>query len=138
VLQLSIREGFGLTVAEALWAGTPVIGGETGGIPLQLEHGRTGYLVDSPEEAAKYIVDLVRNPNNAAKMGKAGREAVRRRFLLPRLIRDELRLWVSLVDGKKGKRVAQAGKPSGRGRSAPARRRESKKGRDHGPLNRGA
>lgn len=96
VLQKSLREGFGLTVSEALWAGRPVIGGDVGGIPMQIENGRTGYLVDDVEDAAKAIVKLVQNPGMADKMGRAGREQVREHFLLPRLLRDQLKFWIDL------------------------------------------
>ena len=92
VLQKSLREGFGMTVTEALWKGTPVIGGNAGGIPYQIDHGVNGYLVNSPEEAAKYIVDLVSNPEKAAEMGRQGREKVRKNFLITRLLEDHLDL----------------------------------------------
>lgn len=96
VLQKSLREGFGLTVSEALWAGTPVIGGDVGGIPLQVINGQTGYLVMNVQEAAERIVELVQNPERAKQMGLAGREHVRQNFLLPRLMRDQLKFWLSL------------------------------------------
>jgi len=96
VLQKSLREGFGLTVAEALWAGRPVIGGDVGGIPLQIKNGQDGYLVTSVTAAAERIIELVQNPAKATAMGQTGRELVRREFLLPRLLRDQLRFWVSL------------------------------------------
>ena len=96
ILQKSLREGFGLTVSEALWSGTPVIGGRAGGIPLQVVDGRTGILVSSEEECADAIVDLVTDRARAKKMGEAGRDHVRQRFLLPRLIHDELDLWHAL------------------------------------------
>lgn len=96
ILQKSLREGFGLTVSEALWAGTPVIGGDVGGIPLQIEDGRTGYLVKTVEETAERIVQLVRDPEKAKAMGRAGHELVRQKFLLPRLMRDQLKFWLDL------------------------------------------
>ena len=92
VLQKSIREGFALTVSEALWKGIPVIGGKVGGIPLQISDGQSGYLVATISEAAERIAWLVGHPQPARKMGKAGREQVAKHFLLPRLMRDELRL----------------------------------------------
>jgi len=92
ILQKSIKEGFGLTISEALWKGTPVIGGNVGGIPTQIEDGKTGFLVDSVEQCAEKIVYLVQNKDIARKMGERGREVVREKFLLPRLLRDELRV----------------------------------------------
>ncbi len=92
VLQKSLREGFGLTVSEALWMGTPVIGGNAGGIPQQIDHGTNGYLVDSVDEAAQRIVELVADPDHAAEMGRAGRRKVRDRFLITRLLEDHLDL----------------------------------------------
>ncbi len=92
VLQKSLREGFGLTVAEALWVGTPVIGGNAGGIPQQIDHGTNGYLVDTVDEAAERIVELISDPERAAEMGRAGRDKVRDRFLITRLLEDHLDL----------------------------------------------
>lgn len=99
-LQLSSREGFGLTVSEALWSGTPVIGAPVGGIPTQVDDGRSGYLVRTPKEAARRIVELARDPERSAQMGAAGRERVRRDFLLPRMMRDDLRVWTRLLDAR--------------------------------------
>ena len=87
-IQKSIREGFGLPVAEAMWKGRPVIGGNVGGIRLQIEDGVTGYLVSSSEECAQRIVELVLNSELHHLMGAAAREAVRQHFLLPRLALD--------------------------------------------------
>jgi len=100
VVQKSIREGFGLTVAEAMWKGTPVIGGNCGGIRLQIRDGDTGFLVSSPEDCAARIITLLQNPDLAKRMGRAGRESVRRKFLIPRLLRDHLSLYASLVAEK--------------------------------------
>lgn len=90
VLQKSLKEGFGLTISEALWKGVPVIGGAIGGIPLQIIDGVTGYLVHSTEGAANRVAYLLRNPDVAEKIGKNGREYVRERFLLTRHLRDYL------------------------------------------------
>jgi trehalose synthase len=90
VLQKSTREGFGLTVAEALWKGKPVIGGATGGIPLQILEGVTGYLVNSPEGAAFRARFLLNHPEVAAEMGRRGIEQVRHNFLTTRNVRDYL------------------------------------------------
>jgi len=90
LLQKSTREGFGLTVTEAMWKGKPMIGGNVGGIRIQIEDGVSGYLVDSPEECAWRIVKLIGHPDKMLKMGQAARESVRQRFLLPRLALDYL------------------------------------------------
>ena len=90
-VQLSIREGFGLAASEALWKTTPVVGGRQGGLPLQVRDRRDGYLVETPEQAATRIVDLVRDPGLGVEMGRSGRERVRERFLLTRALEDEVR-----------------------------------------------
>ena len=100
VIQKSIREGFGLTVTEAMWKGTPVIGGDSGGIRLQIEDGVNGYLVSNAVQCAGRIVDLLDDPDRARVMGVAARESVRRRFLMPRLLLDYLRLFQQIVDGQ--------------------------------------
>lgn len=92
VLQKSLREGFGLTVAEALWKGTPVIGGRVGGIRLQIEDGVNGYLVDTVEQCAQRILTLLRNPSLAHDFAVIGKEKVRREFLVPRNALAYLRL----------------------------------------------
>jgi trehalose synthase len=99
VIQKSLREGFGLVVAEALWKGTPVVAGRTGGIPLQMADGTGGVLVDSVEECARAIVELVRDPEKAGALGSSGRERVRRHFLIPRLVLDELALMRRMAAG---------------------------------------
>jgi trehalose synthase len=90
VLQKSLREGFGLTVSEGLWKGKPVVGGATGGIPLQILDGVNGYLVNSPEGAAFRIRYLLNHPEIASEMGRRGVEQVRQNFLLIRNLRDYL------------------------------------------------
>jgi len=97
IIQKSLKEGFGLVVAEALWKETPVIAGNTGGIPMQMTGELSNYLVDTIEECAQKIVYLLENPAVSKKLGKEGREIVRQNFLLPRLARDELTLIKSLV-----------------------------------------
>ncbi len=97
VIQKSIREGFGLTVAEAMWKGKPVIGGAAGGIGVQILYGVTGYTVTSVEGAAYRIRYLLSNPALMRKMGEAGREQVRRNFLITRHLRDYLSLLVHLT-----------------------------------------
>jgi trehalose synthase len=97
VIQKSLREGFGLVVSEALWKGTPVVAGRAGGIPLQLADGAGGFLVDSVEACAERTLWLLRNPEQARALGASGRELVRQRFLLTRLLADELRLCAALL-----------------------------------------
>lgn len=100
VLQKSIREGFGLTVSEALWKGKPVIGGAVGGIPAQITHGVNGFLVHSPEGAAFRLRYLLSHPRAAERMGKKGREHVRRNSLIVRHLRDYLILMLTVLHAK--------------------------------------
>ena len=92
VLQKSLREGFGLTVAEALWKGTPVIGGNVGGIRLQIEDSVSGYLVDTVEECVDRVLTLLRNPSLAHDFAIAGKEKVRQNFLVTQNALAYLRL----------------------------------------------
>jgi trehalose synthase len=92
VIQKSTREGFGLTVTEAMWKGKPVVGGQAGGITTQVLYGLTGYLVKSIEGAAFRLRNLLENPALAEQMGREGREHVRRNFLITRSLRDYLAL----------------------------------------------
>jgi len=92
-LQKSIREGFGLTVTEALWKGRPAVAGNVGGIPLQIEDGVSGYLVNSPAECAERCLEILEDPELGKKLGREGKEHARREFLTPRLLRD----WLQLV-----------------------------------------
>jgi trehalose synthase len=96
IYQKSIREGFGLTVTEALWKGKPVIGGETGGIPVQLIHGVTGFTVNSPEGAAFYTRRLLNEPDLIEILGRQGKEYTRHRFLITRHLQEYLGLLISL------------------------------------------
>jgi len=95
VLQKSIREGFGLTVAEAMWKGTPVIGGNVGGIRYQIKDGVNGFLVSSVAEAAERIIQLLKDEKLCRKLGGAARETVRERFLLVRYLEHYLDLFNS-------------------------------------------
>ncbi|MCD6213817.1 MAG: glycosyltransferase [Candidatus Desulfofervidus sp.] len=97
VLQKSIREGFGLTVTEAMWKGKPVIGGNTGGIRLQVINHHTGFLVNTPEGAALRIHYLFHYRDQLQTMGKKAKEFVRRNFLITRHLRDCLTLMVSII-----------------------------------------
>jgi trehalose synthase len=99
VIQKSLREGFGLVVSEALWKGTPVVAGRAGGIPLQMADGTGGVLVDTVEQCAHAMLDLLRDPARARSLGASGRERVRRHFLIPRMVLDELVLMRRLVTG---------------------------------------
>jgi trehalose synthase len=96
VFQKSTREGFGLTVAEALWKGRPVIGGATGGITVQVIPGQTGYTVSSPEGAAFYARRLLNDPELANRLGQQGKEYVRHRFLITRHLQDYLALMIQI------------------------------------------
>lgn len=104
-LQKSLKEGFGLTVSEAMWKGKPVIGGAVGGIPLQIVHGVTGFLVHSVEGAAFRIRQFLNNPEMAKRMGDRGKEHVREHFLITRQIRDYLSIWYALENGAEGTSV---------------------------------
>ena len=93
VVQKSIREGFGLTVTEAMWKGAAVIGGRVSGIAHQIEDGVNGFLVNSIEETAERMVTLLRDRSLASRLGQKARDTVRRRFLMTRLMED----WLDLM-----------------------------------------
>ena len=93
VLQKSLREGFGLTVSEAMWKSTPVIGGNVGGIRYQIEDGVNGFLVSSIEQAAARIVQLLKDKKLRDQMGEKARETIREKFLLPRYVEQYLDLF---------------------------------------------
>ncbi len=99
VVQKSTREGFGLTVTEALWKGKPVIGGDAGGIRLQILNYHTGFLVSTPEGAALRIRYLLNHPERASMMGNKAREFVRTNFLLTRNLREYSSLILALMYG---------------------------------------
>jgi trehalose synthase len=96
IIQKSIREGFGLTVAEALWKAKPVVASAVGGIPLQITHKYSGLLCYSVEGAAFAVKQLLNSPQYAKKLGENGREHIRSNFLLTRHLRDYLLLFLSL------------------------------------------
>jgi trehalose synthase len=93
VIQKSIREGFGLTVSEALWKARPTVAGNVGGIVDQITHGETGWLVSSSAECAEACLAVLADPARARQIALAGKEHVRRHFLTPRLLRDWLALF---------------------------------------------
>ena len=97
ILQKSIKEGFNLSVTEAMWKGKAVIGGNVGGIKLQIENGKNGFLVSSSQETAKRITQLLNNLQLEKKLGKTARETVREKFLMPRLLRDYLKFFKELL-----------------------------------------
>jgi trehalose synthase len=98
-LAKSVREGFGLIVSEALWKGVPVVGGNVGGIRIQVEDGRHGFLVSSVEDAAARTIELLRDDARRNSMGRAGRDRVLKQFLITRYLRDHLRLYSGLASG---------------------------------------
>jgi trehalose synthase len=100
-LQKSIKEGFGLTVSEALWKARPMIGGRVGGIVTQIEDGASGYLVSSPEECAERALQILADPQHARDLALRGKEHVRRSFLTPRLMRN----WLALMHHLDGEPV---------------------------------
>jgi trehalose synthase len=106
VIQKSIKEGFGLTVTEALWKTRPVVAGRVGGIVAQIQNGETGWLVDpeSPEECAQACLEIMADPAVARQHALRGKEYVRRNFLMPRLLRD----WLVLLNKLSGNDTAGA------------------------------
>jgi trehalose synthase len=98
VLQKSIREGFGLTVTEAMWKGAAVVGGNVGGIRRQVQDGINGFLVDSVEHTAERTLRLLRDKTLRKRLGSNARESVRERFLLSRLAED----WLDFIGGTRG------------------------------------
>jgi trehalose synthase len=92
LIQKSTREGFGLTVAEAIWKARPAVAGDVGGIPLQIEDGVTGFLVSSVEQCAERTLEILGDPGLGKSLGRRGKEYVRAHFLMPRYLRDYLRI----------------------------------------------
>jgi len=107
IVQKSLREGFGLTVSEALWKGKPVIAGAVGGIPLQITHKYSGILTHTVEGTAFWIKQLLNAPDFARRLGENGREHVRQNFLLTRHLRDYLLLFLYL--GHQGQSLVSLG-----------------------------
>lgn len=100
VFQNSIREGFALTVAEALWKGTPVIATNVGGIPLQVIHKKTGILIKNKREAIKWCIELLNNENLRKKLGENGKEHVRKNFLITRHLHEYLQIFKHYTNRK--------------------------------------
>ncbi|MFL5842466.1 MAG: glycosyltransferase [Thermoleophilaceae bacterium] len=101
-MQRSLREGFGLAASEALWKRTPVVAGRGGGVEWQVRHGETGYLADDTAAMAEHVCQLVEDPGLASELGGAGRRRVQERFLVTRLLEDELRLLQSVTGDSPG------------------------------------
>ncbi len=99
VLQKSLREGFGLTVTEALWKAKPVVASNVGGIPLQIEDGVNGFLVDPYDKngCAERVIDILKKPEKYTDIAKAGKEYVRKNFLITRLVEDYLDLAIDIL-----------------------------------------
>jgi trehalose synthase len=102
VIQKSIREGFGLTVSEALWKARPMVAGNVGGIVRQIQDGETGWLVDSAQACAQACIEILEDPATARQRARAGKEYVRSQFLTPRLLRD----WLALFNELSGNETA--------------------------------
>jgi trehalose synthase len=98
LIQKSTREGFGLTVTEAIWKARPFVGGDVGGIPLQIEDSVTGFLVSSVEQCAERSLQVLRDPELGRALGRRGKEHVRRHFLTPRYLRDYLKIFNELSE----------------------------------------
>jgi trehalose synthase len=101
VIQKSTREGFGLTVTEAMWKGKTVIGGNVGGISLQLKNGKNGFLVSSPKETAKRIVQILRDGDFGERLGREARKTVQKQFLLPRYLKENFDVYLRALNGSK-------------------------------------
>jgi trehalose synthase len=97
LIQKSTREGFGLTVSEAIWKARPFIGGNVGGIPLQVQDGVSGYLVETVGDCAERALRILADPTLGKSLGRAGKEHVRKHFLTPRYLRDYLRIFTELL-----------------------------------------
>lgn len=93
IIQKSLKEGFGMSVTEAMWKSKAVIGGQTKGIALQIKHGQNGFLVSSPGQAAQYLIRLLKNPSLRKKLGQAAHQTVKNKFLLSRFVLDHLKIY---------------------------------------------
>lgn len=111
VIQKSIREGFGLVVSEALWKRAAVVAGNVGGIPMQIQDGKSGFLAGPVEQFAERITRLLGDENLRKEFGEKGREAVRSRFLVTRLVREELELYAKLSGARNAVGASKGGRP---------------------------
>jgi trehalose synthase len=98
-VQKSTREGFGLTVTEAMWKGRPVVGGNVGGIPIQIDEGVSGFLVSSVEQCALRTTEILQDGDLGSTLGRSAKERVRSHFLMPRYLRDYLRIFTEIAEG---------------------------------------
>ncbi|MDQ6748851.1 MAG: glycosyltransferase [Candidatus Dormibacteraeota bacterium] len=121
VIQKSLREGFGLTISEALWKQRPVVAGNVGGIPLQVQDGVSGFLVDSVADCSARVIQLLQQPELAEAMGRAGQEHVRQHFLITRYLRDYLRIFRRQQHGTPVDRRRQARQAAAAPREVAAR-----------------
>jgi trehalose synthase len=101
VIQKSTREGFGLTVTEAMWKGKTVIGGNVGGIPLQIQNGKNGFLVSSPEETAMRMVEVLEDGDLGKRLGREARKTVQKQFLLPRYLKENFDVYLRALNGSR-------------------------------------
>ncbi|MDP3990749.1 MAG: glycosyltransferase [Candidatus Nealsonbacteria bacterium] len=101
ILQKSIREGFGMSVTEAMWKKKPVIGGKASGIMMQIRNRENGFIASSPAKTAERIVELIENPGLSAKIGQEAHLTVKSNFLMPRLLRDYLKLLKKTANGNR-------------------------------------
>jgi trehalose synthase len=97
IVQNSIKEGFGLTVAEAMWKGKPVVGGPASGIRKQIVHKKNGYIAQHTKELAKYLDYLLSHPQEGRRIGSAGKESVRENFLMPRFVLDHVKVYKEIA-----------------------------------------
>lgn len=97
VVQKSIKEGFGLTVTEAMWKETPVVGSNAGGIPLQIKHKETGFMAENNKDFITYLIKLLKDKKLRKKMGKKAKERVRKKFLITRHVGDYFRVYSEFV-----------------------------------------
>ncbi|MBN2287758.1 MAG: glycosyltransferase, partial [Candidatus Glassbacteria bacterium] len=99
IVQKSLMEGFGLTVAEALWKETPVVASKVGGIPLQIKNGESGFLLDArdSEGFAEKILHILKYPELGREMGRKGRQVVQEKYLITRLISDYLDMFIEIL-----------------------------------------
>ena len=96
VVQNSIKEGFGLTVTEAMWKEKPVVGGPASGVRLQITHNKNGFIAENTKDLAMYMDFLLSHPKERERVGKAAKESVRKRFLMPRFVLYHIRVYTEL------------------------------------------